>query len=34
MGIFFYLIRGATRMTGLKMDDLLAPEHRAPIEKN
>lgn len=33
MGIFFYLIRGATRMTGLKMDDLLAAEHRAAAEK-
>ncbi|MCC5841773.1 MAG: MFS transporter [Opitutales bacterium] len=34
MGIFFYLIRGATRMTGLKMDDLLAAEHRSAVEKN
>lgn len=33
MGIFFYLVRGATRMTDLKMDDLLAPEHRAAAEK-
>ncbi len=32
MGIFFYLMKGATRMTGLTMDDLIAPEHRAREE--
>ncbi len=29
MGLFFYLLRGATAMTGLTMDDMLSPEQRA-----